>query len=225
MFIWAYDEKLENDMRGSGFQSAFPFHNIPGAFEHFVERAFPAVLFIHFLCGAIHTDDDPAQAGFDGPARIFVIEKMAICGSDRVNSLLPCIRDHIKEFRVDVWFALEIEDEPCEVCRELVDRFTKEIVFQISGGSGECAKATRAFRAAKIARCGGFNRDGHRHSPLDGAAEPFCELIGCIHLKDVPETLWSEARKEMNCIVSMQHGSDRKVSDVQRKSTEPATAD
>lgn len=203
VLVRADHEKLEDDVRRLRFQFFFPFHHIPCALQNHLQLALFAVALISVLRRAINGDDEAVEARFDGAAGVFIVEKMAVRAGDGVNAPLPCVTHHVEELGVDVRLALEIEDEIEQLSVQFVNRFPEKILLQIARWSGEGPQPAGAFRAAEIAGSGGFQRDGHRHSPLHGLFHDFGELVGNIDFGHVPYSAQCELAEEIAGIVAI----------------------
>ncbi len=201
VFIGLYHEKLKNDVRAATFQIFFPFYHVSGALQHIVQRAADSILLVSFLCRAIHRNDESVEAAFHCAAGVFVVEEMAVGARDGENFSAMRVVHHVEEFGVDVRFALKIKDEIKQVAVEFFDGFSEKIFFQIACVAAEGSQPAGAFGAAQVASSRRFYADGDGHSPLDRAAEYFCQIKGRQHFSEIPSAARGEFRDEVQAVV------------------------
>ena len=102
---------------------------------------------------------------------------MTVGGSDRIDTFLMSVSNHLEEFRIDIRFALKIKNEADQLLVHFINHLSEKILFHVSGLSGEGPEPTRTFRAPEIARRSGFNGNSHRGTPLNRFAGQPGQLV------------------------------------------------
>ena len=187
VFVGTDYEELEKDKWGLALQLLFPFDDIAGAFQHFLQLTAYAVLLVYLLGGAIDRNNQAVESTFHGLSCVMVIEVMCIRGGSRIDTFPRGVSDHIEEGGVEIGFSLEIKNEVQQVFGELIDGIAEKIVAQHPGGPGEGPEAAGAFGAAKITGGGRFEGDGDGVAPLNGFFCPFAQVIAAQYLHTIPQ--------------------------------------
>lgn len=197
------DEELEHDVGCAGAESLSPCDQTVGAVEDSLKVATPAIGFINFLGSSIDGDDEAIEAGFDGAPSPIVVEEVSVGAGDGVYAFAMSIGYHVEKLRMDVGFALEIEDEEHQIRCQLIDGAAEEVLAQVARGSGECAQAAGAFGAAQVA--GGGRLDGHGHGspPLDGSFAQPRQVVGSQQQQGVGQAPPGHFSKEIQAVVQM----------------------
>lgn len=178
MFIRPHDKKLEPHMRSGAAELFFPVEDFSGAVEDRIEPAFYTVGGVGILGGAVHADDQAIQSTFNGCFGSFFVQKVTVGGGNGVDAFFMGIAHHVQKLRINVRFTLEVEDDKQQIRSQFVDGLAKEVRFKVAGIPGEGPQSAGAFRAAQIACGGGFEGDGKRAAPDDGAFQPKGKVVG-----------------------------------------------
>lgn len=209
MLVGPHDEELKNEVRVRFSELFLPFHHVFSALQHGFELATDSVTFISTLRSAIDRNDEAVEAGLDGAARVFVVQKMAVRGSGRENAFFIGVFDHFQKIRVDVRLALKVKNEVKQLAVQLVDGFSKKIGFQIAGRPRKLPQAARTFGAAEVAGRRRLDADGRRDAPLDGPSRPARQKITGQHEAEVPATADGHFSDETEAVVEVElHGGE-----------------
>ena len=172
VFVGLDDQELENEVGCWAVEFLLPLHQVPGALEHRFQLTGFTVLLVDLLRCAINGDDEAVETAFDGPFGVGVVEEVAVGGGNGIDAPIGGILDHIQKIGIDVWLALEIEDEVQQLIGNVVHRSGKEVGFQVSCRPGKLAQAAGTLGTPEVT--GGGWLKGHRKglAPHHRALQP-----------------------------------------------------